>query len=37
MARMVVIFRTPKNVAAFDRHYFEIHGGEMADGRLYRS
>ncbi len=25
MARMVVIYRTPKNVDAFDRHYFEIH------------
>jgi uncharacterized protein (TIGR02118 family) len=25
MARMVVIYRTPKNVEAFDRHYFEIH------------
>ena len=25
MARMVVIYRTPKNVGAFDRHYFEIH------------
>jgi len=25
MARMVVIYRTPKDVAAFDRHYFEIH------------
>ena len=25
MARMVVIYRTPKNVAAFDRHYFETH------------
>ena len=24
MARMVVIYRTPKNVEAFDRHYFEI-------------
>jgi uncharacterized protein (TIGR02118 family) len=22
---MVVIYRTPKNVEAFDRHYFEIH------------
>jgi hypothetical protein len=22
MARMVVIYRTPKNVEAFDRHYF---------------
>ena len=25
MARMVVIYRTPKNVEEFDRHYFEIH------------
>ena len=25
MARMVVIYRMPKDVAAFDRHYFEIH------------
>src|SRR5260221_4251088 len=25
MAGMVVIYRTPKNVEAFDRHYFEIH------------
>jgi uncharacterized protein (TIGR02118 family) len=25
MARMIVIYRTPKNVEAFDRHYFEIH------------
>lgn len=25
MARMVVIYRTPKDVKAFDRHYFEIH------------
>jgi uncharacterized protein (TIGR02118 family) len=25
MARMVVIYRTPNNVEAFDRHYFEIH------------
>jgi uncharacterized protein (TIGR02118 family) len=25
MARMVAIYRTPKNVEAFDRHYFEIH------------
>jgi len=24
-ARMVVIYRTPKNVGAFDRHYFDIH------------
>jgi uncharacterized protein (TIGR02118 family) len=22
---MVVIYRTPKNVEAFDRHYFDIH------------
>ena len=25
MAQMVVIYRTPKNVEVFDRHYFEIH------------
>lgn len=25
MARMTVIYRKPKDVAAFDRHYFEIH------------
>jgi uncharacterized protein (TIGR02118 family) len=25
MARMVVIYRTPKDVAAFDKHYFETH------------
>jgi uncharacterized protein (TIGR02118 family) len=25
MARMVVIYRTPKSVAAFDQHYFDIH------------
>lgn len=25
MAHMVVIYRTPKDVAAFDRHYFQIH------------
>ena len=25
MAQMLVIYRTPKNVEAFDRHYFEIH------------
>lgn len=25
MARMVVIYRTPKDVAAFDRHYFDTH------------
>jgi uncharacterized protein (TIGR02118 family) len=25
MARMVVIYRTPENVEAFDQHYFEIH------------
>ncbi len=25
MARMVVIYQTPANVEAFDRHYFEIH------------
>jgi uncharacterized protein (TIGR02118 family) len=25
MARMIVIYRTPKDVEAFDRHYFDIH------------
>lgn len=25
MARMVVIYQIPKDVEAFDRHYFEIH------------
>jgi len=25
MAQMVVIYKTPKDPAAFDRHYFEIH------------
>src|SRR3981081_3539697 len=25
MAGMVVIYRTPKNVEAFDKHYFETH------------
>lgn len=25
MARMMVIYRTPKDPAAFDRHYFEVH------------
>ena len=25
MAQMVVIYRTPKDVEAFDRHYFGIH------------
>lgn len=25
MARMIVIYRTPENVEAFDRHYFDIH------------
>jgi uncharacterized protein (TIGR02118 family) len=25
MARMLVIYRTPKDAAAFDRHYFGIH------------
>ncbi|MFC5742943.1 EthD family reductase [Dyella tabacisoli] len=25
MSRMVVIYPTPKNIEAFDRHYFEIH------------
>jgi uncharacterized protein (TIGR02118 family) len=45
MARMVVIYRTPKNVEAFDRHYFDIHVPlakkipglrkyEVSDGRI---
>jgi uncharacterized protein (TIGR02118 family) len=25
MAHMLVIYRTPKDAAAFDRHYFETH------------
>jgi uncharacterized protein (TIGR02118 family) len=25
MARMVVIYKTPKDPASFDRHYFEVH------------
>lgn len=25
MAKMVVIYNTPKDVAAFKRHYFEVH------------
>lgn len=25
MARMVVIYRTPQDTEAFDRHYFDIH------------
>jgi uncharacterized protein (TIGR02118 family) len=25
MARLVVLYKTPKNVAAFDRYYFETH------------
>jgi uncharacterized protein (TIGR02118 family) len=25
MARMIVIYKTPKNTEAFDRHYYEIH------------
>jgi uncharacterized protein (TIGR02118 family) len=25
MARMVVIYRTPKDAAAFDEHYFKVH------------
>ena len=25
MARMVVIYPTPKDIEAFDRHYFDIH------------
>ena len=25
MARMLVVYRTPKDPAAFDKHYFDIH------------
>jgi uncharacterized protein (TIGR02118 family) len=25
MARMVVIYKTPDDTAAFDRHYFDVH------------
>lgn len=25
MARMVVIYKAPKDAAAFDKHYFEVH------------
>jgi uncharacterized protein (TIGR02118 family) len=25
MACMMVVYKTPKNVAAFDKHYFEVH------------
>jgi uncharacterized protein (TIGR02118 family) len=25
MARMIVIYRTPADPAAFDKHYFEVH------------
>lgn len=25
MARMIVIYRTPKDIAAFNRHYFDVH------------
>lgn len=25
MARMIVIYPTPKDIEAFDRHYFDIH------------
>lgn len=25
MAHMVVIYRTPKDVTAFDKHYFDVH------------
>ena len=25
MAKMVVIYKTPKDPAAFERHYFEVH------------
>lgn len=25
MAKMTVIYRTPKDIASFERHYFEVH------------
>jgi uncharacterized protein (TIGR02118 family) len=25
MARMLVIYKTPRDAAAFDKHYFEVH------------
>lgn len=25
MARMIAIYRTPKDPEAFDKHYFEVH------------
>jgi uncharacterized protein (TIGR02118 family) len=25
MARMIAIYKTPKDTAAFDKHYFEVH------------
>ena len=25
MAQMIVIYRTPRNPAAFDQHYFDVH------------
>ena len=25
MARMVVIYKTPTDIAAFDKHYYEVH------------
>ncbi len=25
MARMIAIYKTPKDMAAFDKHYFEVH------------
>ncbi len=25
MARMVAIYKTPKDIQAFDKHYFEVH------------
>ena len=45
MARMLVIYRTPKDVEAFDRHYFDVHVPlawktpglrryEVSDGRI---
>jgi uncharacterized protein (TIGR02118 family) len=26
MTQMIVIYKVPKNPAAFDRHHFEVHG-----------
>jgi uncharacterized protein (TIGR02118 family) len=25
MARMIAIYKTPKDIAVFDKHYFEVH------------